>query len=52
MPSFASGEVKPSCGPGRREVGHGHSQALTAVKPMLPDQEKFPLIPFASVPHS
>ncbi len=41
MPSFASGEVRMNRGPGRREIGHGYL-AASAVKPMLPEQEKFP----------
>lgn len=41
FPSFCVGEVRPSRGPGRREIGHG-SLAASAIEPMLPDQEKFP----------
>lgn len=40
---FAVGEVKPSRGPGRREIGHG-SLAASAFKYVLPPQEKFPYI--------
>ena len=36
FPSFSTGEVKPSRGPGRREVGHGNL-ALRALKRMVPD---------------
>jgi polyribonucleotide nucleotidyltransferase len=38
---FSVGEVRPMRGPGRREVGHGYL-AASAIKPMLPAQEKFP----------
>lgn len=41
FPSFAVGEARPSRGPGRREIGHGHL-AASALKPMLPSQEAFP----------
>jgi len=41
FPSFSVGEVKMPRGPGRREIGHGHL-ARRALKPMLPDFEKFP----------
>ena len=41
FPSFSVGEVKMPRGPGRREIGHGHL-ARRALKPMLPDYEKFP----------
>ncbi len=35
FPSFSTGEVKPSRGPGRREVGHGNL-ALRALKRVVP----------------
>ena len=38
FPGFSTGEVRPSRGPGRREVGHGNL-ALRALKPMLPSEE-------------
>jgi len=41
FPSFAVGEARPSRGPGRREIGHGHL-AASALKPMLPQQDQFP----------
>lgn len=41
FPSFSVGEVRPSRGPGRREIGHGYL-ALSALERMLPDEEKFP----------
>lgn len=41
FPSFSVGEVRPSRGPGRRDIGHGYL-ALTAIERVLPDQEKFP----------
>jgi len=40
---FSVGEVKPSRGPGRREIGHG-SLAASAFKYILPPQDKFPYI--------
>ena len=41
FPGYSTGEVKPSRGPGRREVGHGNL-ALRALKPMLPPEEVNP----------
>ena len=41
FPSFATGEVKPNRGPGRREIGHG-ALAERALLPILPTEEKFP----------
>ncbi len=41
FPAFSVGEVKPSRGPGRREVGHGHL-AGAAFKFMLPSKQSFP----------
>ena len=40
---FSYGETGPLRGPGRREIGHG-SLAEKAVRPMIPDQEKFPYV--------
>ena len=37
FPSFSVGEVKPSRGPGRREIGHG-ALARRALVPVLPDE--------------
>ena len=41
FPGFSVGEVKPSRGPGRREIGHG-ALAEKALVPVLPDKEEFP----------
>ena len=41
FPPFSVGEVKPMRGPGRREIGHG-ALAERALKPVMPDKEKFP----------
>ena len=41
FPPFATGEVKPMRGTGRREIGHGFL-AETSFKNVLPSQEKFP----------
>lgn len=41
FPGFAVGEVKPSRGPGRREIGHG-ALAEKALLPVLPPKETFP----------
>lgn len=41
FPPFATGEVKPIRGTGRREIGHGYL-AETSFYNVLPDQEKFP----------
>ncbi len=41
FPPFSVGEARPLRGPGRREIGHG-ALAERAVKPLLPDHEKFP----------
>ncbi|MEK7767401.1 MAG: polyribonucleotide nucleotidyltransferase, partial [bacterium] len=40
FPSYSVGEVKPSRGPGRREIGHGHL-AEKAFAHVLPSQEEF-----------
>lgn len=41
FPPFSTGEVKPSRGPGRREIGHG-VLAEMALSPVLPSEEEFP----------
>jgi polyribonucleotide nucleotidyltransferase len=41
FPPFSVGEARPMRSPGRREVGHG-ALAERALKPVLPDKEKFP----------
>jgi polyribonucleotide nucleotidyltransferase len=41
FPAFSTGEVKPSRGPGRREIGHGNL-AHRGVTPLLPDHGDFP----------
>ncbi len=41
FPPFATGEVRPSRGPGRREIGHG-ALAERALIPVLPLEDKFP----------
>ncbi len=41
MPSYATGETRPSRGPGRREIGHG-ALAERALLPVLPSEEEFP----------
>ena len=41
FPSFSVGEVGPMRGPGRRDIGHG-ALAERALKPVIPDKEKFP----------
>jgi polyribonucleotide nucleotidyltransferase len=41
FPPFATGEVKPARGPGRREIGHG-ALAERALAPVIPGAEKFP----------
>ena len=41
FPGFSVGEVRPSRGPGRREIGHG-ALAEKALVPVLPDKETFP----------
>ena len=41
FPSYSVGETKPSCGPGRREIGHG-ALAERALVPVLPTEEEFP----------
>lgn len=41
FPPYSTGEVRPSRGAGRREIGHGYL-AEKALKPMIPDDESFP----------
>lgn len=41
FPAFSVGEIKPSRGPGRREIGHG-ALAERALLPVLPDKENWP----------
>jgi polyribonucleotide nucleotidyltransferase len=41
FPPFSTGEVYPSRGPKRREIGHG-ALAERALEPMIPAQETFP----------
>lgn len=41
FPPYSVGEVGPSRGPGRREIGHG-ALAERALRPVLPSREEFP----------
>lgn len=41
FPAFSTGEVKPSRGPGRREIGHGNL-AMRSLKVMMPPPEDCP----------
>ena len=41
FPPYSSGEVRRLGSPGRREIGHG-ALAEKALRPMIPDVEKFP----------
>ena len=41
FPSYSVGEIKPSRGPGRREIGHG-ALAERALVPVLPSEDEFP----------
>ncbi|RLD16833.1 MAG: polyribonucleotide nucleotidyltransferase [Caldiserica bacterium] len=41
FPPFATGEVKPSRGPSRREIGHG-ALAERSIEAVLPDEDEFP----------
>lgn len=41
FPGYSVGEVAPSRGPGRREIGHG-ALAERAIEPMIPSVEEFP----------
>lgn len=41
FPAFSVGEIRPSRGPGRREIGHG-ALAERALVPVLPPKESWP----------
>lgn len=41
FPPFATGEVRPMRGPGRREIGHGNLAERSLI-PVIPDAEAFP----------
>lgn len=41
FPAFSTGEVRPSRGPGRREIGHGNL-AMEALKKVLPLEDENP----------
>ena len=41
FPAYSVGEVRPSRGPGRREIGHG-ALAERALLPVIPSKEEFP----------
>ncbi|HCR42078.1 TPA: polyribonucleotide nucleotidyltransferase [Patescibacteria group bacterium] len=41
FPPYATNEVRPMRGPGRREIGHG-ALAEKALEPMIPDKDSFP----------
>ncbi len=41
FPPYSTGETWPMRGPRRREIGHG-MLGLTAMEPVLPDEEEFP----------
>jgi len=41
FPPFSIGETKPLRGPRRRDIGHG-ALAEKALRPMIPDEDKFP----------
>ncbi len=41
FPPYSTGETWPLRGPRRREIGHG-ALAEKALRPMIPDEEKFP----------
>ena len=41
FPAFSVGEIRPSRGPGRREIGHG-ALAERALLPVLPSKESWP----------
>ena len=43
FPPFSVGEVRPSRGPGRREIGHG-ALAERALLPVIPPEEDFPYV--------
>ncbi len=41
MPSYSTGDTRPSRGPGRREIGHG-ALAERALAPVIPSVDEFP----------
>lgn len=41
FPPYATNEIRPMRGPGRRDIGHG-ALAEKALAPMIPDKENFP----------
>lgn len=43
FPPFATGEVKPLRGPGRRDIGHGYLAERSFIS-ILPSQEEFPYV--------
>src|SRR4030066_432368 len=43
FPPFSTGETWPLRGPKRREIGHG-ALAEKALRPMIPEEEKFPYV--------
>src|SRR4030066_1485751 len=43
FPPFSTGETWPLRGPRRREIGHG-ALAEKALRPMIPEEEKFPYV--------
>ncbi|MDD5622347.1 MAG: polyribonucleotide nucleotidyltransferase [Actinomycetota bacterium] len=43
FPPFSTGETWPLRGPKRREIGHG-ALAEKALRPMIPDEDKFPYV--------
>jgi len=43
FPPFSIGETRPLRGPRRRDIGHG-ALAEKALRPMIPDEDKFPYV--------
>jgi len=43
FPPFCTGETRPLRGPKRRDIGHG-ALAEKALRPMIPDEDKFPYV--------
>ncbi|MBC8387565.1 MAG: polyribonucleotide nucleotidyltransferase [Actinobacteria bacterium] len=43
FPPFSTGETRPLRGPKRRDIGHG-ALAEKALRPMIPDEDKFPYV--------
>lgn len=43
FPPFSVGETRPLRGPKRRDIGHG-ALAEKALRPMIPDEDKFPYV--------